>query len=272
MALRYVAFLLVAGAVSGCSSGPGELDDVSEDEATLGSMQEPLLANCGSGRLSDGMQQHSCDHYSYGPYWYTRMATTSGPYPWFGVAAADSPKPPPGSTSNYGTTHVYYTVGLPGSGGSYSGRMRFRPVSSGDHAIFVNNATFTIQPSGGGSLAPDAAISPSPGATSCGGFSGYDVYNLNSSTTYELAFSASVSSVNVLFERVSDYVTRWYQDGDADTWGSSAASVLTACAPPAGYSANRGSDCNDTNANINPTALEVCGDSIDSNCNGNDCT
>lgn len=268
MNMRHLVFLLLGGALSACSGEPGEIADVSSDEGSFGSVQEALLTNCSSGRLSDAIKQHSCDHYTYGPYKFNRTATTSSPYPWFGVASGDpTPKPP---VNNYGTTHVYYTVGLPGSGGSYSGKMSFRPVSSGDHAIFFNNATVTIKPSGGSNLTPDAAIYPSPGAMTCTGFSGYNVFNLSSSTTYELTMSGSVSSANVLFEQISEFQTWWYQDADADTWGSPTVKQLTACAPPAGY-VNRGSDCNDSNASINPTATEVCGDSIDSNCNGNDC-
>lgn len=252
---------LCLGLLSGCSAAPG-------DDA-LGSVQEALLSNCSTGRLSDGAKQHSCEHYTYGPF-KSRTATTAAPYPWFGIAASDPTPHPP--TTNYGATHSYYTVALSASGGSYAGKMRFRPVSSGDHTLLFNNASLTIKPEGGSNLTPDAAISPSPGAMSCAGFSGYLVFSLSSSVTYEVSFSSSSATANILFEQVSESVKRWYQDADGDTWGNPTGSLLTACAPPAGYSAERGSDCNDGSASINPTATEVCGDAIDSNCNGNDCT
>jgi len=257
--------------VTACGAGTGEGLQREGAPDSVESTQEAVLSNCASGQLSAPFKQHSCDHYTYGPYKFNRTATTSGSYPWFGVATGDGP-PTPGVVNNYGATHVYYTVGLPGSGSSFSGKMRFRPVSNGDHAIFFNNASVTIKPTGGSNLAPDAVISPSPGAMSCIGFSGYDVFTLNNTTTYEVSLTASVSSVNILFEQVSEFITRSYQDSDADTWGNPSGSLLTACVPPAGYTAIRGSDCNDGNASINPTAPEICGDLIDSNCDGSDCT
>jgi hypothetical protein len=56
----------------------------------------------------------------------------------------------------------------------------------------------------------------------------------------------------------------FYRDSDGDTYGD-AMMTKKACAKPAGYAASS-SDCNDTMANINPGAPEVC-DFIDNNCN-----
>jgi hypothetical protein len=44
---------------------------------------------------------------------------------------------------------------------------------------------------------------------------------------------------------------------------------VQACSAPAGYIAND-DDCNDTDASIHPGAPEVCGDTIDQDCNGAD--
>ena len=46
------------------------------------------------------------------------------------------------------------------------------------------------------------------------------------------------------------------QDGDGDLYGEG-----TGC---------KGPDCDDSNANVNPLAIEICGDSIDNDCNGED--
>jgi hypothetical protein len=58
----------------------------------------------------------------------------------------------------------------------------------------------------------------------------------------------------------------WYVDADGDNYGVAGATV-TACSQPVGYAANT-TDCNDANVNINPGAIEICGNTIDDNCNG----
>jgi uncharacterized repeat protein (TIGR02543 family) len=58
----------------------------------------------------------------------------------------------------------------------------------------------------------------------------------------------------------------YYADSDGDGFGNPAVLVL-ACSKPAGYVSNN-TDCDDTNPNINPGATEICGNSIDDNCNG----
>lgn len=258
--------ILLSVVLAGCSASNGG-DELASSAAEDGaSNQQPLLANCTTGRLSDSFVTHTCNHYTFGPY-QARTATTTAPFPWFGAQA------PLASPSNNGRTHIYYTVNLTGSG-PYSGTMRLKPEASGDYAILYSSplSSFTVKQVGGGFIASDATLSPNPGTMSCSGFSGYQVFNLSSAQSYEIAMTGSAAAVNVLFELVADSNARWYKDADGDTWGDSSQSILTACAPPATYPASRGSDCNESNASINPTALETCGDSIDSNCNGNDCT
>ncbi len=59
----------------------------------------------------------------------------------------------------------------------------------------------------------------------------------------------------------------YYRDADGDGFGAMAM-TMSACSAPAGYVAV-GSDCNDSNASINPAATEVCDSgSVDENCNG----
>jgi hypothetical protein len=60
-----------------------------------------------------------------------------------------------------------------------------------------------------------------------------------------------------------------YADGDEDTYGDAAASVLS-CDPRAGYVAD-GTDCDDVDVAINPGADEICGDGIDNDCDTNGC-
>ncbi len=56
----------------------------------------------------------------------------------------------------------------------------------------------------------------------------------------------------------------YYTDADNDGYGNQFASIY-ACTLPLGYATVSG-DCNDSNANINPLAAEIC-NSVDDNCN-----
>ena len=63
----------------------------------------------------------------------------------------------------------------------------------------------------------------------------------------------------------------FYQDNDQDGFGGT--TVVTACTPTEGF-VSVGGDCNESNANVFPGALERC-NSIDDNCDGlvdNECT
>lgn len=56
----------------------------------------------------------------------------------------------------------------------------------------------------------------------------------------------------------------WYADADLDGFGNPF-SELQACDAPAGYVSN-GTDCDDSDANVNPGHSEVCGDGKDNDC------
>jgi len=58
---------------------------------------------------------------------------------------------------------------------------------------------------------------------------------------------------------------QWFRDADGDGFGNQADSII-ACEQPAGYTDIIG-DCDDSNADINPGAEEIC-DGQDNNCNG----
>lgn len=59
--------------------------------------------------------------------------------------------------------------------------------------------------------------------------------------------------------------TAYWADADGDTWGDAAATTLL-CSPTPGWVTND-ADCDDTNAAINPGAIELC-DDLDNDCEG----
>jgi hypothetical protein len=60
-------------------------------------------------------------------------------------------------------------------------------------------------------------------------------------------------------------VATWYADADGDSYGNPARSDID-CSQPSGYVADA-TDCDDTDAAVNPAATEVC-DGIDNDCDG----
>ena len=69
-------------------------------------------------------------------------------------------------------------------------------------------------------------------------------------------------------EEDEDFAWTWFADSDSDGYGDAADSMLELpeCGAPSGY-VDSNSDCDDTDATINPGADEYC-DGIDSDCSG----
>ena len=63
------------------------------------------------------------------------------------------------------------------------------------------------------------------------------------------------------------FFSTYYRDGDGDTFGDLNNST-DACSQPDGYVVDS-TDCDDSEASINPVAVEVCEDGVDNNCDGN---
>ncbi|WP_394826035.1 putative metal-binding motif-containing protein [Pendulispora albinea] len=253
MVFAFGAFVVgVAGCSAAGDPAPGDgLRAEISGEPGVGAQTLPQ----GCTALGDGINDHSCQHGALGPF--------------ANVTASASPTFP-GATPKFDAVHTYYTVTFEDASAPCVGTAKFTPSTTDDYAIYVRpGATITVKDKTGQTVS-----SQLDGALSCAYLTNYGVFALSTSgAPYTITLeSAQASSVNVLLEEISPQRRRWYKDQDGDTFGAPTPSVLTACVPPAGYTVNRGGDCNDGNAAINPAATETPGDGIDSNCNGSDDT
>ncbi len=62
--------------------------------------------------------------------------------------------------------------------------------------------------------------------------------------------------------------TTYYLDADGDTYGDATDVGESLCADPLDGRVTNNTDCDDTAAEVNPGAVEICGDGIDNNCDG----
>jgi large repetitive protein len=71
---------------------------------------------------------------------------------------------------------------------------------------------------------------------------------------------------NGLIDDNATNATTWYLDADGDSYGDPDAPFILSCNQPEGYQPDN-SDCDDSNPDVHPDAVEVC-DGIDNDCNG----
>ena len=80
-------------------------------------------------------------------------------------------------------------------------------------------------------------------------------------------YSANCQDYTLNLTITASTSTVYYADVDGDGYGNASSTTTSCNGAPTGYVSQAG-DCNDNNANVNPAASEVCGNSIDDNCNG----
>lgn len=228
---------------------------VSSEEQEPAEQRGPLEAGC--TQLGSWVVDHACEHVINGPY----ASVTASNLELFTTA-----------NPNINAAHTYYTVSLPGSGTSYKGTVRFVPGRTNSWAFFTNPDVPVKLTNSSGTVLPPALSHTVSGC----GLQRVTVYNLTQNGSRSLYYlltlgTTSSSTVGVSVERVEEHNRFYFQDADSDSYGNTNVFKLTACTPPAGYVLND-TDCNDSNASIRPGATETCGDGVDSNCNGSDCT
>lgn len=250
------AFCLILGlTVASCSqhdmeAGPLEENASGDDGSAYEMLDQDLIAGCTA--LGVDVNAHACQHGTLGPF-ATVTAKTAATY------------------DTFSATHTYYTVNFTDTTAPYTGRVDYSPTVTGDYSIYYNpGVTVTVKDKNGTTVNPLLTQSMS----SCSYLSGYRIFNLSNSTAlkpYQITFTSSTTvPIKVLLEELSAVSVWWYKDMDGDAWGNSAQKQLTPCIPDAAYTVKQGGDCNEGNAGINPSATEVSGDGVDSNCNGND--
>jgi len=116
---------------------------------------------------------------------------------------------------------------------------------------------------GNGSVSADACTAPSgyvANSLDC------DDFNASTNpTAYEICDSSDNDCDGTVDEDDAVNASTFYSDLDGDGYGD-AGSTATACIAPSGHVADN-TDCDDTNAAVNPGAAEIC-DTVDNNCDG----
>lgn len=206
-------------------------------------LEQSLAGDC--SELGAPLIAHACFHAELGPF----VSVTASTDPDFA-----------GATPNANAVHTHYTVTLGASGGT----VKYRPTRSGDWAVFSDPpGAVAVVDAAGTALVSQLTHS----IVGCSGLPEVRVYALAADTTYRLRFPPQPNQrAAVVLEHVPDFVTLYYPDVDGDgAIAGESSSLVTACAPPAGWSPDGPLDCDDTRATAFPGAPELCND-LDDDC------
>lgn len=233
-----LARLCAGAALFGCS-----VETLETGNAPQTKLQPVLAEEC--EELGATINGHTCQHGQYGP---------------FGSVTASSNPTFSGSTPKFSGIHRYFTVDLPGSGGSYQGTVKYTPSANDSHVVYFDpSVTVTVKDRNQNPVSPELVGT----TTGCAYLTGYAVFDLKKSTSthapYWITFSASTSEINAALEEVSPMAETWYVDQDGDGFGrwpyaGPSEYLTTACVPWGAFEngATQFADCDDGDAGVYP--------------------
>lgn len=203
-----------------------------------------LPADCAD--LGPALVEHSCFHSIYGPF--VSLAAQAG-------SEWDM------ATPNVDAVHTEYRLSLPAG----KSTVTYEPTRSGTYAVFLGRPHALEFRTEEGSVVP---VELETNITDCAGLPLARVISLSEGERYGLFFEADeAGQLVVVLEYLDDFLTAYGPDADGDGFGRDEETIVSNCAPPAGYAPNA-TDCDDFDPEIHPNAIELCGDMADQNCNG----
>ncbi len=146
----------------------------------------------------------------------------------------------------------------------------YNPEANEDDSTCFYNTTWYLDTDGDGYYTStiDSCYTPGAGYSSVPGINGdcNDTLATINAGVAEICLDDIDNNCNGMVDENTG--STWFQDVDADGFGNPAVDSVS-CESPVGFVLDS-LDCNDTLAIVNPDGIEICGNDIDEDCNGED--